>query len=431
MKIKVLVVGCGDRATVYCHEGVDHLHEMEIVACVDPNPERKRYMQENFNVPVDMCFSSINGVLKLGKIADAVINGTMDSLHLETALPFLKQGYHMLLEKPLVNNKKDLLLLQKTAEESHVKLMTCHVLRYAPFYRKIKELILKGAIGQIQNIQTSERVGAYHSSVSYLRGKWNKESECGSSLLLAKCCHDMDLICWLNNVTKPVEVYSNGARTYFIEKNAPKGSGKRCLVDCPKAIRDKCIYEAESMYIKNTVLPWYPWQCTGKNYEEVTTKEKYESLKTNNPHGRCVFKCDGDLLDHQNVLIRFANGSTANHFLVLGAMKPTRTIFITGSEGEIEGDPSGELIVRKFDKNTDFFTEEKIEFNDKQGETGGHYGGDRGLVSDFVNYVKGGTPSISCTSITDSVNGHCVVFAADESIKTDTPIKVNGEESYE
>ncbi len=428
MKIKVLVVGCGDRATVYCHEGVDHLKEMEIVACVDPNPERRRYMQENFFVPASMCFSSIEGVLKLGKIADAVINGTMDSLHLETSLPFLKQGYHMLLEKPLVNNKKDLLFLQKTADENHVKLMTCHVLRYAPFYRKIKELILKGALGQIQNIQTSERVGAYHSSVSYLRGKWNKESECGSSLLLAKCCHDMDLICWLNNITKPIEVYSSGARTYFIEKNAPKGSGNRCLVDCPKAIREKCIYEAETMYIKNTVLPWYPWQCTGKNYEEVTTEEKYESLKTNNPHGRCVFKCGGDLLDHQNVLVRFANGSTANHFLVLGAMKPTRTIFISGSEGEIEGDPSGELIVRKFDKSTDFFTEEKIEFNDKQGETGGHYGGDRGLVADFISYVKGETPSISCTAISDSINGHCVVFAADDSIKTDMPVKMNSEE---
>lgn len=424
MKLKVLVVGCGDRATVYCHEGVNHLKEMEVVASVDPNPERRRYMHEHFNVPMDMCFSNIEEVLKRGKIADAVINGTMDSLHLETSLPFLRQGYHMLLEKPLVNNKKDLLLLEKTARENNVKLMTCHVLRYAPFYRKIKELLLAGKIGQIQNIQTSERVGAYHSSVSYLRGKWNKESECGSSLLLAKCCHDMDLLCWLNNVTKPVEVYSNGARTYFNRQNAPEGSGTRCLLDCPKAIRDNCIYEAESMYIKNTVLPWYPWQCTGKNYEDVTTAEKYESLKTNNPHGRCIFKCDGDLLDHQNVLVRFANGSTANHFLVLGAMKPTRTIFISGTTGEIEGDPSGEFIVRKFDKNTDFFTEEKIEFNDKQGETGGHYGGDKGLVSDFIHYVKGDTPSISCTDISDSINGHCVVFMADESIKTGLPVQM-------
>lgn len=424
MKLKVVVVGCGDRATVYCHEGYDNLKKIEITACVDPNPERLRYMRENFGVPQSMCFDNVEEVLKKGKIADAVINGTMDKLHLKTALPFLKQGYHMLLEKPLVNNKEDLLLLKRTAEENHVKLMTCHVLRYAPFYKKVKELISEGRIGKIQSIATSERVGAYHSSVSYLRGKWNSEKECGSSLLLAKCCHDIDLICWLNNSATPEEVFSSGARTYFNAENAPEGSGDRCLVDCPQKIRKNCIYDAETMYIKNTVLPWYPWQCTGKNYQDVTTEEKYESLKTYNPHGRCVFKCGGDLLDHQNVLVKFSNGSTANHLLVLGAMKPTRTIFVSGTEGEIEGDPSGELILRKFDPNTDFFTEEKITFNDKFGETGGHYGGDRGLVADFIDYIEGKTPSVSCTDVSDSINGHLTVFAADESVLTDRPVKI-------
>lgn len=425
MKTKIVVVGCGDRATVYCHEGFDNLKSIEIVACVDPNPERLKYMRENFGVRADMCFNCIEDVLQLGKIADAVINGTMDTLHLETAVPFLEQGYHMLLEKPLVNNKKDLLYLKSVAEKNHVKLMTCHVLRYAPFYRKGKEIVASGKIGKIQSICTSERVGAYHSSVSYLRGKWNSEKECGSSLLLAKCCHDLDLICWLNNAATPTEVFSNGDRTYFNEANAPEGSGTRCLIDCPQQIRDKCIYEAEAMYIKNTVLPWYPWQCTGKNYEDVTTEEKYTSLKTDNPHGRCIFKCGGDLLDHQNVLVRFDNGSTANHMLVLGAMKPTRTIFVSGTEGEIEGDPSGELVLRKFDKTTDFFTEEKVSFEDKQGETGGHYGGDRGLIADFINYVNGKKPSASCTDIEDSINGHLCVFAADESVKENKFIAID------
>lgn len=425
MKTKVIVVGCGDRATVYCHEGYDNLKRIEVVACVDPDPERLRYMREHFGVLGSMCFDKIDEVLKMGRIADAVINGTMDRLHLETALPFLKQGYNMLLEKPIVNNKDDLLLLKKTADENHVRLMTCHVLRYAPFYKAIKKMISEGTIGEVRSIATSERVGAYHSSVSYLRGKWNSEKECGSSFLLAKCCHDIDLLCWLNNSTVPSEVYSNGERTYFNRENAPEGSGERCLADCPEEIRKKCIYEAEAMYIKNTVLPWYPWQCTGKNYEDVTEAEKYESLKTDNPHGRCVFKCGGDLLDHQNVVIKFANGSTANHLLILGAMKPTRTIFVSGTEGEIEGDPGGELILRKFDKTTDFFTEEKVSFEDKFGETGGHYGGDRGLVADFLDYIEGKKPSISCTDISDSINGHLTVFAADESVKIDCPVSIN------
>ena len=172
-KIKTIIVGCGDRACVYAREGAINLGLLEIVAAVDPDEERLRYVRESFGVTEGSCYKDIKDVLALGKIADCVINGTMDQLHLKTALPFLEQGYDMLLEKPLVSNGDDLLLLKRTAEQNGCRLMTCHVLRYAPFYLKIKELILNGEIGDIVNIQTSERVGAAHSSMSYLRGKWS------------------------------------------------------------------------------------------------------------------------------------------------------------------------------------------------------------------------------------------------------------------
>lgn len=426
--IKVVVVGCGDRATVYCEEGVNNLKSIEVVAAVDPDENRLRHYREKFGVKEEMCFKSIDGVLALGKIGDAIINGTMDQFHFSTIIPFIEQGYHILVEKPIVNNKEDLLYIKKLVEEKNVKFMTCHVLRYAPFYKKIKQLVLDGAIGEIQEIVTSERVGAFHSSVSYVRGKWNSRKKCGSSFLLAKCCHDMDLLCWINNTTFPTEVFSNGERTFYVRENAPKGSGERCLVDCPQEIREKCIYEAENMYIKNTILPWYPWQGVNQNWWEVTTEQKYKSLREDNPHGRCIFKCDeGDILDHQNVTVKFSNGSTASHFLILGAMRPTRTIFISGREGEIEGDPSVGLFLRKFNRETGFYSEESISFMDMEGETGGHYGGDRGLIADFINYITENEKSISCTSIEDSINGHLLVYAADKSVEENRVIKIEEE----
>ena len=268
------MVGCGDRACVYANEGVNTLQYMEVVAAVDPNPERLKYMQKNLGVAEAACYSNIEAVLQQGKIADCVINGTMDELHLATAIPFLQQGYDMLLEKPFTSNAEDLLFLKKTADENGCQLMTCHVLRYAPFYYRIKELINNGVIGEIINIDTSERVGATHSSYSYVRGKWKSEKECGSSLLLAKCCHDTDMLCWLNNATEPEEVSSYAERRHFIPERAPKGAGTRCLVDCPEEIRKNCIYDVQSMYLDNCIMPWYPWQCTGKNYEGVTEEEK-------------------------------------------------------------------------------------------------------------------------------------------------------------
>ena len=424
MKLKAILVGCGDRTCVYTHIGVDELKGLEVVAAVDPDLERRKYVHEHFNVPLDKCYSDISDVLSQKKFADVVINGTMDELHIETSMPFLKQGYNMLLEKPITNNEKELLELAKTAKENNCKLMICHVLRFSPFYREVKRVITSGEIGRVININTSERVGAYHSSVSYLRGKWNSEQSCGSSLLLAKCCHDIDLITWFNNNTRPVLTYSMGTRNYFNKEDAPKGSGERCMVDCPKDVREKCIFDAEYMYVKNTILPWYPWQCTGKKYQDVTLEEKIESLKTYNPHGRCVFKCGGDLLNNQQVVIKFADGSIACHTLVLGAMKADRTIHIVGTAGEIEGSvSSGELFIRTYNKETAGYNERKVTFEEKKGETGGHFGGDKGLVADLLAYLGGEQLSNSTTVIEDSLVGHLIVYDADESIRSGQPIE--------
>ncbi len=424
-KLKTVLVGCGDRSCVYAEEGVRNLGLMEIVAAVDPDEVRLAYVQERFGVKPEMCFRSQNPLLEKGRIGDCVINGTMDQLHMETAVPFLKQGYHMLLEKPIVNNRKDLLELYRISRENGCKLMTCHVLRYAPFYRKIKELILQGELGEIVNIRTDERVGVFHSSVSFIRGKWNRESECGSSLLLAKCCHDIDLLCWLNDASKPKEVYSQGGRNFIVSEKAPKGAGTRCLVDCPEEVRKKCIYDVQSMYLDNCMLPWYPWQCTGKNWQDVTMEEKVDSLKTYNPHGVCAYKAGGDLVDHQNVSVKFENGSTAIHSLILGCMKAGRSIFISGTLGEIEGNvEDGIFYLRKYDKKTSTYLEESYNFNDTKGETGGHFGGDRGLVSDFCGILLGQQPSVSYTSIENSVTGHLLVYAADESLKEDKTISM-------
>ena len=424
-KIRTILVGCGDRACVYAEEGVKSLGLMEITAAVDPDPVRLQYVQERFGTPATMCFRNQDELLAQGKIADCVINGTMDQLHMQTAIPFLKQGYHMLLEKPIVNNRADLIELYRVSREHGCKLMTCHVLRYAPFYRKIKELILAGELGTIVNIRTDERVGAFHSSVSFVRGKWNMEAECGSSLLLAKCCHDIDLVCWLNEGNPPEEVYSQGGRNFILPEKAPEGAGTRCLVDCPEEVRKDCIYDVQSMYLDNCLLPWYPWQCTGKNWQDVTEEEKVESLKTYNPHGRCFYKSGGDLVDHQNVAVRFANGSTAIHSMLLGCMKAGRSIFISGTRGEIEGDvEDGCFALRKYDKATATYREEIFRFDDTAGETGGHFGGDRGLVADFCHILSGGQPSISYTSIENSITGHLLVYTADESRKTGRPIKM-------
>ena len=418
--VTAIIVGCGHRAREYAQAATAYSDKFKIIALVDPDKHVRDISKELFNVSDEMCFDNISQVLKLGKIADCVINGTMDSLHIETSVPFLEQGYDLLLEKPITNNAKDLLRLKKVVDEHHNKIMICHVLRYSSFYKEAKKVVLSGEIGEIVHIETTERVGVAHNAISYIRGKWSNEQECGSTMLLAKCCHDIDLICWFNNATSPKKVCSFGGRNFIIPSKAPKGAGTRCLVDCP--LVDTCQYSAKMMLLEsNDYLGQYPWQCTGKEWYEVSTEERIESLKTYNPHGLCAYKTNANVVDHQAVMIEFENGSTATHGMMCSAQRAGRSFYILGTKGEIEGwGGDGKIYIRTFDPinhdNIDKGKERVIDFNNNdQSEAGGHYGGDELLARDFVDYMLGAEPSISCTSLDDSVNGHLCVYAADKS----------------
>ena len=426
-QVSLIIVGNGDRANCYCKYAVLHPEELKIAAIVDPSERKRKEGAETYGVPQELLFASVDECIayheKHGKIADAVVNCTMDELHYQTAMPFLKKGYHMLLEKPVVNNIEQLLDIQKTAEENGCLLMVCHVLRYTPFFRAIKERILNGEIGEIVHIESSENVGVAHSSNAYIRGKWNSTEKCGSSMLLAKCCHDLDLLCWLNGETSPTRIASFGGRNFIIPEKAPQGAGEKCLVDCPHV--DTCQYSAKSIYVLNDKFPCYSWDCIDKNYNDISREEKTESLKTFNKHGNCAYKTGSDLIDHQAVMLQYANGSTATHNLLQGTVLARRLIRIVGTKGEIEGSiDNSKFTVYTYDFDTAWCKSEDVDVRTLIAEGDHHAGGDFGIIQDFVNMLRGGEVSVSCTKIQDSVYGHLCVYKADEAMEKECVIKL-------
>lgn len=418
--VKMVIVGNGERAGCYCRYALTDPDKLRIVAIVDPDKRKQEEGVRLYGVSPDRCFDSVEDFLACekehGRSADCALNATMDELHYETAMPLLRAGYHMLLEKPVVNNMEQLMEMLHTAEQNGCLLMVCHVLRYTPFYSKIKEIVQSGEIGEIMHIETSENVGIAHASNSYIRGKWNSTAKCGSSMLLAKCCHDLDLLCWLNNATHPVRVASFGGRDFIVPEKAPAGAGTRCLVDCPRT--EDCRYSAKAIYVDNDKFPYYSWTCLDKDWREATREEKTESLKTFNPHGMCAFKTGSDLVDHQALILQFANGSTATHSMIQGAMRPCRIIRVMGTEGEIEGMIETCVFhVRKFDRKTAEYSEKSYDVRGLIEKGDHHAGGDAGIIRDFVRMIRGEAVSVSCTKIQDSIYGHLCVYKADEAMR--------------
>lgn len=410
------IVGAGHRAVLYASYAHLHPEELRIVAIAEPDDLRRNLSAEAHGIPPERRFRSAEDLAAAGRLADFAINGTMDTQHVPTSLPLLGAGYHLLLEKPFATNEGELWQLVDAARRNERLVGICHVLRFAPFYAEIRARVAAGAIGQVLNVQTTEHVSYHHMAVAFVRGKWNSQGRCGSSMLMSKCCHDLDLIVWMKSGVHPTAVSSFGSLTYFRPERAPAGAGSRCLVDCP--IEADCPYSARKHYIDHPDRwAFYVWQPI-EHLPNPTIADKIASLAGDNPFGRCVWKCDNDVVDHQSLAIAFADGATATHNMVGGAAKPSRSIHLLGTDGEIEGHlEDSRFVIRHIDPRPGHETAEEVVDlrirGDMHGAAGGHGGGDLRLVRDFVRVVRGEEPSLSTTSLEDSVYGHLIGFAAD------------------
>ena len=411
--INAIIVGGGHRSLTYAALAEQEPQLLQIVGVADPDPCRRQMIAERFSIPDEHCFETAEILSHAPKFADVVINGTMDHIHVETAVPLLRAGYDMLLEKPFAVNEAQARLLVETANVCARRVMTCFVLRYSPFYRKIKELILAGAVGEIISIQTNEYVSYHHMSTSHVRGKWRNSEQCHSSMLLAKCCHDIDLMMWLMADTKPVLVSSFGCNQQFRPDHAPANAGTRCLVDCP--LVDSCLYSAKRLYLDHPDRwSWYVWDAL-EHLQNPTLEDKTELLKTSS-YGVCAYKSDNNVVDHQTVSVSFASGATGMHCMIGGASTGKRTIHITGTKGEITGEfEAGRLTLSEIDPSPG--CEHRDTVYDLQVKDDSHGGGDLDLMRDFLACVRGEAPSVSCTDIQDSLAGHLVVFLADRSME--------------
>lgn len=412
--IEVIVVGMGARAMIYAKESLTHPNMFCVVGVVDVNMDRVRAAKKLFQIPDHHCFHSVEELVSVPKFADAVINGTMDPLHVETTVPLLEHGYDVLLEKPFAVNQSEADTLLQCANETGRIVMVCHVLRYAPFYREIQKVLRSGVIGKVINIQMNEQVSYFHESVSYVRGKYASPEICGSGMLLSKCSHDLDIMAWLMSGNLPASVSSVGSVIQFHPGMAPEGAGTHCMVDCP--VESDCIYSAKRLYIENPQR-WANniWHDSG--IEDPTKEEKEKLLSdVGNPFSRCVYRCNLKIVDHQSVLIQFADGATGTFSMNGGASASGRNIHITGTKGEIIGtfeeecftvheiapDSPGGRISRTVDVS--------------EAQKGNAHGnGDQAIVQDFIAVLRGEQPSPCCTTLNDSMVGHKIVFLAEAS----------------
>ena len=191
-KTTIVIIGLGSRGkNAYGTELLTLRDRAEVVAVADPNPERLKIGGDAHDVPAAFRFHSAEELLAQPKLADAAIICTQDRQHVPHAITALRKGYDILMEKPISPILSELQEIVRVAREEKRKVVVCHVLRYTPFFRLIKETIDSGRVGQVINIQALENVRYWHQAHSFVRGNWRR-SDTSSPMILAKCCHDLD-----------------------------------------------------------------------------------------------------------------------------------------------------------------------------------------------------------------------------------------------
>lgn len=404
-KLNCLIIGAGDRGTLF---GKIASHYDGVIVAVAEHHEGKRdLLADQHDIPPERMFETGEKALESGLPFDVVVITTQDKSHFKLAKLALQKGYNVLLEKPMATTAKECIALVKEQEKSGKNLAIGHVLRYAPFFQTIKKIIDSEELGKVLTIDVTEDIGYWHYAHSYVRGNWRKESE-SSPIILAKSCHDLDIIAWLAN-SKPKSIYSRGSLDVFKKTNAPKTSKKRCTEGCP--VKD-CLYDARKFYLNHGITVNWPYSTISpEDLSEAGRKKAIEE----GPYGRCVFKCDNDVCDNQDVIIEFENGIKSNFGLRSGGENSTRKILIQCERGEIAGNLSRGKI------NFITYTGRKDEGIEKEIDTqqlGSHGGGDPILLKDFFDNIRSQNNKATLTSAQESLQSHLIAFAAEESRKS-------------
>ncbi len=408
--VKIVLIGAGQRGRIYA----DYIAEkdgIQVVAVVEPNDARRNAAAAQLGIAGDRCFSSVEALWAQGKIADAAIIASMDRDHYAQVMKALELGYHILLEKPISPDPAECMDILRFAKERKLHVVVCHVLRYTPFFSRIKEILDSGRIGRLVSVRLDENIGNFHFAHSFVRGNWRR-AELASPSIMQKSCHDMDLLNWLVGA-QAKRVSSCGSLHYFKESNAPAGSTDRCAT-CPA--ESACRFSAYKSYLP-AAGEWPAAVITPSADPEALRKELEHS-----PYGRCVYRCDNDVCDQQVVAVEYEGGQTASFNMSAFTNRMNRTIHVMCEDGEIFGDDGlHEIEVISFASNqVEGYQSEKIYVPEPRS---GHGGGDAGVADDFISLLQDDRPARS--EIGMSVDSHVMAAAAELSRATGRTIDLD------
>ena len=406
--IEAVIIGAGNRGhRAYGRYAAEHLGDrLRFVAVAEPRDDRRTRFGELHGIPPNRQFRSWQDLVAQGPLGRAAINTTMDRTHLVSTEALLETGYDVLLEKPMATRAQDCVDLVRLAREAGRRVVVCHVMRYAPYFQRVREIVTSGRLGDLVSIDWRENLSFRHFAHSFVRGNWGN-SERSAPMILAKCSHDLDFLFWLVG-RRAERVASFGSLTHFTPERALPDMPARCTDGCPHS--DTCLWYAPRVYISDDTPDFMKDPVSLDHSPEGML----QGLRTG-PYGRCVYRCDNDVVDHQVLSLDFGHGLAVSMTMQGSSHVEGRTLRIDGMRATLLGDQStGRLLVH------DHLTGDTETVRPGGGgadQSSGHGGGDGRLLEDFVAVLRGERTE-AATEAAESLESHLLAFAAEEARTT-------------
>ena len=309
---KIAFIGTGSRsasyATAYQKRG-----DVDIIALADPNVSHRRALAQRTGLANGYAeYNNCSDMLREQTALDGVVICSPNHLHAQHAIACLERGLPIALEKPLAPTQVECENIIAAERANKGRTLIGFVLRSAPFYAKIYDLIAQGLIGRIVSIQADELPGVSVTSVMN-RSPWRRYRAQSGGSMLEKSCHDLDLLNWIMDCY-PVSLNAYGKRQIFVtDPELPE----HC---------DDCHLQ--------TACPYY--KPTRSDHEDEDEARLGQFIREEN---HCIYNIDKDVLDVQTVNIEYESGALASFVLNFHAMGPraSRNFHAIGTQGRIWG----------------------------------------------------------------------------------------------
>jgi len=337
--IGVAVAGGGARLRGLLMKLLAHAGEIRLVGLYDPQPESVEAMRKSFG---DFVGYTTYADLLADPEVDWVAIGSWNSQHAEQILSARVAGKHIFCEKPLATNLEDCQRIEQALEGCDKHFSFGLVLRYSPFYRKVKTLLEQGTVGNILSMEFNETLDFNHGG--YIMGNWRRLREHAGPHILEKCCHDFDIANWFTQ-SLPETVASFGDTRFFKHENA--------------GLADEI----------------------GPNADGNAAFATWSDSRRVNP-----FSGSGDVLDCQVAILQYANGVQASFHTNTVASIPERRFYIVGDRGTLRADVLAGTI--EYAPMRHHATRTTL----RPAVYGGHGGGDSVLVDDLRSTMLHNSP---------------------------------------